>query len=70
MATSGDLPTRIYQAVSSDLVHWRELGLILDMTLPWEYDQVADGFIVGDRLYFDGMNNVKPAGSIGLAIRR
>lgn len=69
-APLGDAPTYIYQAESSDLLHWRVLGRVLDISLgPWEVDQVADPNLVGNRMYYAAMNNPAESGAIMLATR-
>eukprot|EP00759_Apiculatamorpha_spiralis_P024992 PhF_6_TR28118/c0_g1_i1/m.41595 len=75
--TGGSLPTDIYHATSTDLVHW-------DVTPntpvvshlggnTYEHDQVAGPVVVGDgnstyHMYFDGDNNVIGSCAIGVVV--
>lgn len=72
-STSGVLPTRIYRATSADLITWAKdpAAPILDMTLAFEVDQVADATVVtigGERVMFYGGNdNPNATAKIGRA---
>lgn len=71
-APSGDLPTDLYHATSSDLLHWTRVAdaPVLTRDLAVEVDQVADPWRVEGRLYYSAMDNVKPAGAIMVAFDR
>lgn len=69
---AGFTPTRIYHAHSADLVTWtRDPQPELDLTLPWEVDQVADPWVASidgaDVMFYAGMDNAAEAGRIGRA---
>ena len=61
-----NLPTDIYEATSRDAFHWHARP-VLWRTQPWQFDQVADPFVVGRLMFFDGMDNVSERGAIGVA---
>lgn len=63
------LPTDIFRATSSDLIHWRRVDdkPILTRTQPQEVDQVADPSIANGRLYYSAQDNVAPHGTIMMA---
>jgi hypothetical protein len=65
---TGILPTYIYRSTSSDLVHWSGPQQVLILSQAWEFDQVADPSVVGNLMWFSGMNNSAPSGAIGLAL--
>lgn len=72
-STESNIPTDIYSAHSDDLVQWSERSTELVRSLSFEFDQVADPFVlrVGDRelMYYDGDNNPAGKAAIGLAVR-
>lgn len=71
-STSGIAPTRIYRATSTDLINWTLAGMVLDMGLSYEVDQVADPAVVtigGTRyMFYAGMDNPHQAGKINRAV--
>lgn len=73
---TGVLPTDIWRATSTDLVTWTpEVSALVRRTIPQEYDQVADLALVDSGpgptfAFWDGMNNVTPAGVILLGVPR
>lgn len=70
---SGTIPTDIYAATSHDLIHWEQKPMQITRELPYEYDQVADPFVISSghyqRLYYSAMNNTKGIGMICMASR-
>lgn len=74
-STSGILPTDIYRAVSSDLIHWvRRPGtpILTRGDLFYEVDQVADACLLelgGQRfLFYGGADNTTGTGRINRAV--
>lgn len=72
-ATVGIDFTRIYRALSRDLIHWERYpqSAIVDMTLPFEVDQVADPcpiVIDGTRyMFYEGFDNPNQIAKINRA---
>lgn len=69
----GNLPTDLWHATSTDLLHWTkdEQPLLTHQGTGWAFDQVCDPYLVhlDDRtiMYFDGDNNTPPLrGAIGI----
>lgn len=72
-ALKGTLPTDIYSATSTDLIHWQKAPMQITRETPYEFDQVADPFVINSanqtRMYYSAMNNTKSTGMICMAFR-
>lgn len=72
-ATVGNDFTKIYRALSDDLIHWERTPqtAIVDMTLAYEVDQVADPHVVtidGTRhMFYEGFDNPNQIAKINRA---
>lgn len=73
-----NLPTDIYSATSSDLIHWvpDSKPILKHRYFGWEFDQVADPSVVDvgskEFLFYDGDDNREPNdihAAIGVAVR-
>lgn len=65
--TNTNLPTDIYRSYSADLATWGAPVLVVAHAgADWQYDQVADPTIIGQRLWFDGDNNSRAYAAIGM----
>lgn len=58
----GALPTDIYRATSTDLIHWSHVARLVEH--PAGADQAADPFLAGGRLFYAVMNNLRRQGAI------
>lgn len=73
-STSGNLPTRIYRAISADMIYWeRRPGVpVLDMSLSYEVDQVADPCVLtigGQRvMFYEGVDNTNAVSKLNRAV--
>lgn len=73
-SVSGNLPTKIYRAISADLINWeRRPGVpILEASQSFEVDQVADACVItvgGQRMmFYSGVDNPNAASKINRAV--